>query len=107
MEGGFAEPVGGSEGGEGGRSGVFLDNGLEVGTHTRLRMRERCISLDEINKTVMNNKPFRYFHKGVWKVGYYNRSTNLFVGTVGNKVTTVMYPDRGIEYIRDLKRAKP
>jgi RHS repeat-associated protein len=90
-----------------GEARVFLKNGLEVGEHAGKRMVQRGIRLDAIDRAVQNNKPFKYFHQGVWKTGYYDRGSNLFVGSVNGKVTTVFRPDRGIGYIKDLKAAKP
>ncbi len=46
-------------------------------------------------------QPFDYFHDGVWKVGYYDSGTRVFVGTVGDTITTTI--KTGPNYIRNLQ----
>ncbi|MCP3878325.1 MAG: hypothetical protein GY701_08025 [Sulfitobacter sp.] len=50
-------------------------------------------------------QPFDYFHDGVWKVGYYDSGTRVFVGTVGDTITTTI--KTGPNYIRNLQALTP
>lgn len=46
---------------------------------------------------------FRYFHDGVWKTGYYDARSKVFVGTVNGTATAVI--KTGQSYINNLKAA--
>lgn len=84
---------------------VFLKNGMEVQAHGIERIAFRSISLREVeDATTMT--PFPYYHDGLWKVGYYDPGSNLFVGTIDNVVATVIRPRNG-NYLKNLKAARP
>jgi hypothetical protein len=84
---------------------VFLDSGLEVQGHAIERLAFRSIPLGEVEAATAMT-PFRYYHEEIWKLGYYDPANNLFVGTVNRRVTTVIHP-RSINYIKNLKAARP
>lgn len=46
------------------------------------------------------------YHGGVWKVGYYDSTTKVFIGTIDNKVLTVIL-DAKPNYIKNLKVVRP
>lgn len=60
----------------------------------------------DIIRRVLQSQSFRYFHEGVWKTGYYNEKLGVFLGKVGNTVTTVINNVKP-QYIENLKRLKP
>jgi len=78
---------------------------LEVSEHAALRMTERGISIDAAEATLAQES-FPYFHQGVWKAGYYDPASRVFLGSVNGEVTTVI---RGASpnYIINLKAATP
>lgn len=49
---------------------------------------------------------FQYLHQNVWKTGYYDSTSRIFLGSMGGKVTTVI-KDASLKYINNLKAAKP
>lgn len=51
-------------------------------------------------------KPFKYYHEGQWKLGYYDPKTKIFVGRAGNDITTVI-DDVKPNYINNLLKSKP
>jgi len=84
---------------------VFLKNGIEVQAHGIERIAFRTISLGEVEAATATT-PFRYYHEGLWKVGYYDPASNLFVGTIDDVVATVIRP-RNANYLKNLKAARP
>jgi hypothetical protein len=64
------------------------------------------LTLDAVEGVVTNQQPFRYFHNGVWKTGYYDSSSRVFVGTVDDTVTTVIN-NATPKYIQNLQAAQP
>ena len=101
-EGRFLKPTAVVHASEG---SVFLKNGMEVEAHGIERIAFRSISLREV-EAATTMAPFRYYHEGLWKVGYYDPASNLFVGTIDNVVATVIRPRNG-NYLRNLKAARP
>ncbi|HTC70367.1 MAG TPA: hypothetical protein VK662_12425 [Acidothermaceae bacterium] len=87
------------------KGSVFLTNGMEVEAHGIQRIAFRSISLGEV-ETATTMPPFPYYHEGLWKVGYYDPDSNLFVGTIGHVVSTVIRP-RNANYLKNLKAARP
>lgn len=79
---------------------------IRFSSHALMRMDERGVSREQVLKLVNSVQPFRYFHQGQWKLGYYDSSTGLFVATSGSVVITV-FTDATPQYIQRLKRAKP
>ena len=87
---------------------MFLHNAsgsLEVTEHAALRMTQRGVSIDAAEST-LSQQPFRYYHQDVWKTGYYDPTSRLFLGTVDGRVTTVITRATPT-YINNLKAALP
>lgn len=77
---------------------------INVSEHAAQRMTQRGISIDAVD-TALATQSFRYFHDGVWKTGYYDAGSKVFVGTVIGTATTVI--KTGQNYINNLKAAGP
>jgi len=90
-----------------GETRIFLRNGLEVNEHAAYRMAGRRISVDEVDAVVGHSSPFVYFHKGVWKTGYYDAGSNIFVATYKHEVLSVFKPGAGTQYIKNLTAKRP
>jgi hypothetical protein len=52
-------------------------------------MAQRGVSIDLLESTLAQT-PFRYFHEGIWKTGYYDPHARIFAATDGSKVATVV-----------------
>jgi hypothetical protein len=78
---------------------------LDVTDHAALRMTQRGVSIDAVENT-LSQPSFQYFHEGVWKTGYYDPASRIFVGSVDGNVTTVIN-DVGPNYIKNLLAATP
>ena len=94
--------------GAGGETTMFLRAGtesLEVTEHAALRMTQRGISIDAAEST-LGQPSFQYFHQGVWKTGYYDPSSRIFIGTVDGRLTTVIN-NASPNYIANLQAATP
>ena len=79
---------------------------FDIGKHTSDRMTMREITQGQLTTTIEHGNEFQYFHEGVWKTGFYDHETKIFVGTANGKTTTVI-KDVDIQYIENLKRTKP
>ena len=88
------------------KSQVLKDANLKVGYHTAKRMVERNVSLNAIESAVKSGDKFNYFHEGVNKVGYYDSSSKVFVGSVNGKITTTI-SNASEGYVKNLKDNKP
>jgi hypothetical protein len=73
--------------------------------HAILRMEQRGITAAMVD-AAMSREGFAYYHKGMWKVGFYDPNTGVFVGTTGRTILTVI-DDLNPNYIRNLKEARP
>ena len=94
--------------GAGGETTMSLRAGtesLEVTEHAALRMTQRGISIDAAEST-LGQPSFQYFHQGVWKTGYYDPSSRIFIGTVDGRLTTVIN-NASPNYIANLQAATP
>jgi len=94
--------------GAGGETTMYLRAGsesLEVTEHAALRMTQRGISIDAAEST-LGQPSFQYFHQGVWKTGYYDPSSRIFIGTVDGRLTTVIN-NATPNYIANLQAATP
>ena len=90
-----------------GETRIFLNKGtLEVSEHAARRITQRGLSLDIVENVVTKQKAFQYFHEGVWKTGYYDAASRVFVGTVNNTVRTVI-GGASANYIRNLQGVRP
>ena len=79
---------------------------LRFSSHALQRMAERGVSRERVERLVGATRPFRYFHQGQWKLGYFDPASGLFVATAGGVVITV-FTDATPKYVERLKRAKP
>jgi hypothetical protein len=80
-------------------------NEFEMSSHAVRRLFYRGVSLEQMNQALQFT-PFKYFHEGVWKLGYYDPNTRVFIGTVNNIITTVI-SNASPQYIENLKRLVP
>lgn len=78
---------------------------LEVTEHAALRMTQRGISIDAAEATLRQSS-FQYFHQGVWKTGFYDPASRIFIGTVDGRLTTVI-DNVTANYISNLQAATP
>ena len=90
-----------------------LKNVLQIGSkeveltkHALQRMSQRGVSLEQIQEVVSKSTPFKYFHEGAEKIGYYDPSSKIFIGEVQGKVTTVINNVKP-QYIENLKKLEP
>lgn len=79
--------------------------GLQLSQHALQRISERGVSLSQLGQ-VVKTEPFSYFHEGVWKTGFYDPASKIFVGSVDNIITTVITNVKP-QYIENLKRVMP
>jgi RHS repeat-associated protein len=84
-----------------GAQGISADS---LGSHVLARMSERGVTIEQINDTIQNGQSFEYFHDGAQKVGYYNPSSQIFVGQIkdSGNITTVI-TNATPQYIENLK----
>jgi len=82
-------------------------NELEVSNHLLNRMGKREVSIDQLQQA-LQLKPFRYFHEGVWKLGYYDVANRIFVAVdeVTQKIITVITNVQP-QYIENLQKVVP
>jgi hypothetical protein len=64
-------------------------NELDVLDYALQRMEQRGISVNQLNAT-LQQKPFEYFHDGLWKLGYYDPATQIFVAVYDGVIKTVI-----------------
>ena len=76
-------------------------NGVELSIHAATQATIRNISLDEAASAMSNGQSFNYIQNGQTLTGYYDASTNVFVG-VGNRITTIMRPSNPTNYLGNL-----
>jgi len=79
---------------------------FEVSVHAAKRITQRGLTLDKVEGLIQHATPFRYFHGGRWKTGYFDPQTRVFVGTVDGIVTTVI-DNAKPNYIKNLRSARP
>ena len=79
---------------------------IRFSRHAQVRIRERGIALTLIEDAIANGESFRYFHEGIWKDGYYESNSGVFVGMIDDLVTTVI---KGASegYIANLRAGAP
>ena len=77
---------------------------FDLPPYAQKRMVQRGISTDAVQKALAA-EPFDYFHAGVWKAGFYDSASRVFVGTVGDVVTTVFKSPPS--YVDNLKALEP
>ena len=79
---------------------------LQLSQHALQRMSERGVSLEQVQKVVNTTQPFRYFHEGAWKTGYYDPVSQIFVAEVEGVITTVIAKVKP-QYIENLRKLGP
>jgi hypothetical protein len=62
----------------------------------------RCFVVDGNDAS----KSFEYFHDGVWKTGFHDPLSRLFIGTANGDITTVI-GNASRNYIKNLMAAQP
>jgi hypothetical protein len=80
--------------------------GVQFTKHALGKMAFWKIDQKQALNMIKTIKPFKYYHEGAWKLGYYDPKTKIFVGRVGNNVTTVI-DDVKQNYINNLLKNKP
>jgi hypothetical protein len=82
------------------------DETLEVSQHAALRITQRGLTVDKVEAVVNDSQPFRYYHAGTWKTGYYDPGSRVFVGSSNGTITTVIN-DASSNYVNNLRAARP
>ncbi len=79
-------------------------NELDIAYHARLRMAQRGVSLEQLEE-VLKGIPFRYFHDGLWKLGYYDAANRIMVAVNEvDKIIITVITNVKPEYIERLKK---
>ena len=78
---------------------------LNLSDHAAKRIAERNITESDIKETMQQN-PFRYYHGGEWKTGYYDPEKRLFVGQAENGKITTVIRDANQNYIDNIMRRR-
>jgi len=60
--------------------------------------------MGQVQSIIQNIQPFEYFHEGIWKSGYYDPISKIFVARVDKLVRTVIANVKP-QYVENLKRA--
>lgn len=63
---------------------------LAITGHAISRAVERGVTLAQIERVIQTGQRIIYHHQGVWKTGYYDAASRLFVATKGGTVITVI-----------------
>ncbi len=66
--------------------------GYDFSYHAIQRIAQRNIDVLKVFDILRNTKPFEYFHEGVMKRGYYDKSSKVFIGQIKSSrtITTVI-----------------
>lgn len=80
---------------------VVSIQGREMSIHASQQATTRGISNDSI-ASAMDQQPFSYVQNGQTLQGYYDASSNTFVG-VGDRITTVIRPRNPTNYLNNLR----
>ena len=78
---------------------------LEVTPHAAQRMTQWGLSIGGL-ETAVGQTSFRCFHAGLWKTGYYDPATRVFVGSVAGRITTIT-GRASTNYIKNLQSVRP
>jgi RHS repeat-associated protein len=89
-----------------GMSGVdFEGNGrkLTITNHALNRMHVDRVTVIQVEAITGSVQPFRYYHQGQWKLGYYDKSANVFVAVAeADGVILTVMASPGAEYLMGL-----
>ena len=83
---------------------VVLIQGREMSVHASGQATKRGISNESI-ADALDQEPFQYIQNGSVQNGYYDASTNTFVG-VGDRITTVIRPKNPENYLNNLRNRR-
>lgn len=75
-------------------------------SHAMARMLQRGVNMSLVEHILDTQEPFRYYHQGRWKQGYYDPDSRLFIATADRVVITVI-TDASPRYVARLKRSRP
>jgi hypothetical protein len=88
------------------RTDPRTNGALTPSEHALDRMGERDVPRATVQRIVNERTPFHYFHRGGWKIGYYDPDSRIFVATADGKVITVIR-NATPTYIENLQRVQP
>ncbi len=77
---------------------IFI-GGYGLSDHALEQMNERNITQEQIENAINQGESFSYWGD---RIGYYDKETNVFVGT-GDKITTVINPRNKEQYVENKK----
>jgi len=78
---------------------------ITLNEHTLKQMQARNLGRTDVLNTIEKGESFKYYHEGVWKTGYYDPKSRVFVGTYKGEAKTTFKTDQN--YINNLKKNKP
>jgi hypothetical protein len=64
---------------------------------------DRGISQEKVIEILHSNRPFKYLHEGLWKDGYYDAPSRIFIGVWRNTIITIIN-NVSPQYIASLKK---
>lgn len=88
------------------KAGETIAMQLEVSEHALERMGQRGITLERLQATVSTGERFKYFHDGIWKVGFYDAQSRTFASGAAGRILTVINNVKP-QYIENLKKLTP
>lgn len=95
-------------------SGTFKEakvglKAVTISQHAALRMAERGVNLKMVQHILHKAEPFKYFHAGKTKIGYYDSEQRIFIAVAhrtGNIITVITHVPQ--QYIlKIIKKALP
>lgn len=73
--------------------------------HAIDRLADRDISQEQVIEILHSIRPFKYFHEGRWKNGYYDPASRIFIGVWRETIMTVI-DNVSPQYIANLKKER-
>lgn len=75
---------------EGTEAAGLSDEEMGLTKHAVQRIQLRGVSVEQA-RLALGKEPFSYFHEGMWKSGYYDPSSKVFIAkTVDGNINTIM-----------------
>ncbi len=87
-------------------AGRSVEQAFQLSRHALERMAQRGVTLEQVQATINNSESFQYFHQGVWKIGYYDPISRIFVAEVDGTIITVITNVKP-QYIENLQSVIP
>ncbi len=87
-------------------AGRSVEQAFQLSRHALERMAQRGVTLEQVQATINNSESFQYFHQGVWKIGYYDPISRIFVAEVDGTIITVITNVKP-QYIENLQSVLP